>query len=280
MSATFRFVYYSENPFVGARIPIGSIVREADGRLRVAKVDALPSVECLGSRSAAVGLRRLIDQLDGIHVFDALPPVFGPYTVLGEERAVPFGVEDAVSWVQRLLARPAPDPKQPKFVRGVQRASLGYRFFETWQVARHVHKTFNPRHDWPDRLASLKQIAGLPSITHWVGSSNRLLLMEPVIAERPQFDNDVKEIATRFLAYRYALGKMAETAEDTVGRLYAYLPAGGSPARRAEAKEVLADAAHEVFDTEIADERDGLLRKIRVVAKRATEQPPLFETRH
>lgn len=275
MSATFRFIYYSQDPFIGARYPIGSIVRQPDGRLKVARVDHLPTAECLGDRTAALGLRRLADQLDAIHSFDALPPVFGPYTLLGEERAVPPGVDDAVSWVQRLLARPVIDAPATRNPRGVQRSTVGYRFFETWQVARHVRKTFDPSHDWSGRLG---QVAGLPPITHWTASNTALLLMEPVVVDRRQLAHDLSEIATRFFAYRYVLGG---ALGDGGGQLYAYLPAGGSPARRDEARAALTDAAHDVFDTEDPDQRDALLSRIRKVGESKGAQESLsLETRH
>lgn len=275
MSATFRFIYYSQDPFVGARYPIGSIVRQPDGRLEVARTGHLPTAECLGDHTAALGLRRLADQLDAIQTFDALPPVFGPYTLLGEERAVPAGVDDAVSWVQRLLARPALDPPTTRTPRGVQRSTVGYRFFETWQVARHVRKTFDPSQNWSGRLG---RVVGLPPITHWTASKTSLLLMEPVVADRRQLASDISEIATRFLAYRYVLdGPLG----DGGGQLYAYLPAGGSPARRAEARAALTDAAHAVFDTEDPDERDALLSRIRTVGESAGAQESLsLGTRH
>lgn len=259
MTAHFRIIYYSSDPIVGGRVPIGSVVR-AGQRVDFVPAGHLPSAACLGSTADAVAVQMLLALFDQPKHFDSLPGGAGPYAELGESRPVPHGVDNALDWVGALLAVSTPkqdgDRKAPRTPR---RASIGYRFFETWAVAKHVRKTFRPDADWGGRLG---RYAELPQISHWVASKDTVLLLEPVVAGRRQFDEDVTEIAQRFMSYQWALRK--EQAIE--GRLLAYVPSGGRPERRAEAIERLSPYA-DVFDTENGDQRDSLLAAIRRVGQ-------------
>ena len=150
--------------------------------------------------------------------------------------------------------------------RGQQRGSLGFRFFETWRVARHVRKTFKPATDWNGWLGSYPS---LQQVTHWVAGDSKVLLMEPVLPARRQFKQDVQDIAVKFWGYRYALDK-AENGRE--GKLIAYLPAGGHPDQRAAAVEILGKCAHRVVDTVDGAARDAFLSDIRRVGDEGDQQ--------
>jgi hypothetical protein len=270
MSAFFQLIHFTPDPFTGQRFPLGAIVAEAGGKVRVAKVERLPSAACPGDRSLAVTVRRLHARLDAIQSTEKLPAVFGPYATLSGPQAIPSGVQDALSWVQELLEPKSPAAPKPATPRGAQRSTYGYRFFETFQVTCFVRKTFRPASDWGGWFR--RHAAGLQQVTHWVAGEQTILLMEPIVPARRQFDQDLREIATRFGAYRYAL-ESADNGREC--RLAAYVTAGGHPDQRAAARETLGPFAHLVVDTTDDRARDRFLSDIRRVGSEADAQQEL-----
>lgn len=259
MTASYRLVHFTPDPFTGARWPLGALVVDRTGAVRIAKVNQLP-LASFGDRAMQLAVQRLQGRLDGVRRADALPPVFGPYATLSEAVAVPDAVDDPMGWVDALLNPARPQEPRAATPRRTQRAAFGFRFFETWRVARYVRKTFRPHTDGGARLG--KHAAGLPELSHWVGGAAELLLMEPVVPSRPQFEADLKCVAQRIGAYRYAI-EGAESARGT--RVLAYVTAGGHPDQRAAARETLAPFAHAVIDTDDASARDDFVATIRRV---------------
>lgn len=271
MSASYRLVLFAPDPFTGARFPLGAVVVGRKGEVRVAKANHLP-LACLGDRGLQIAVQRLHARLDGIGSAEALPPAFGPYATLGELVVVPDGVPDPLGWVDALLNPARAREARAAEPRGAQRSSLGYRFFETWRVARYVRKTFRPGTDWEGWLS--KHAAGLPELSHWVAGSDEVLLMEPVVPSRPRFEADLREIAQRIGAYRYAV----EHAENgRKGRLVAYVTAGGPPELREEARATLAPFAHQVVDTDDDGARERFVATIRRLGAEGAPQVALPE---
>jgi len=256
VSASYRLVHFTPDPFTGARMPLGAVVVGRDGAVHVAKVNHLP-LACFGDRGLQVAVQRLHARLDGIGNAESLPPVFGPYAALGEAVLVPDSVTDPLAWVDALLNPARSTERRVSRPRGAHRSSLGYRFFETWGVERYVRKTFRPGTDWGGWLG--RHAAGLPDLSHWVAGAVQALLMEPVVPTRTSFEADLKEVAQRIGAYRYAV---EQDDHGRRGRLIAYITAGGHPDRRDEARETLAPFAHEVVDTDDASARDRFIETI------------------
>ena len=268
MTASYRLIHFAPDPFTGTRFPLGAIVAE-DGQVRIARVGQLPLAESLGSTSLAVAVQRLYARLDDIRSPHALPLVFGPYATLAAPQAVPEGVEDAHAWVQRLLS-PEPPGEQVVAPSRPQRGSMGYRFFETWKVARYVRKRFQPSQDRGGWLR--EHAASLRPITHWVKGRSRVLLMEPVLPRREQFEQDLKDIAAKFGAYRCVLSDMDEPRQ---GKLIAYVTAGGSSDQRSHARATLAPYAHRVIDTLNDGDRAAFVGRIRQLGAEGEAQQEL-----
>lgn len=260
MNAHYRLIHFTPDPFAGARFALGAVVSDERGQVRVARAEWLPSAACLGDRSLAVVVQQLHKRLDAVESSERLPSAFGPYATLAEPHQIPRGVDDAVAWVEATLSRAAPEGGRVRNPRGSNRYTLGYRFFETWKVARYVRKTFKPDHDWGGWLG--RHGAGLPQVTHWVEGQVQALLLEPIIPTRHQFEQDLKDIATKFGAYQYAL---EQTENGRTGQLIAYVTGEGHPQRRAEAKEILDAFADVVVDTADTPARQGFLESIRQV---------------
>lgn len=258
MSATFRFIHLELDPLVGARFPLGAVVTDARGRVQVARAGHLPSAECVG-RSFALSAQRLVQRLGEITQADSLPPVFGPYTRLGEVRPLPASVVDPVRWLEAMMAGP---PKVAATeTRAVKRATLGYKFFKTWKVDGHVRKTFQPDHDLDGWLARYSM--GLNPVSHWVANEQQVDLMEPIVASRSQLDADLKKVGQHLLAWRQALAGVNSSRR---GELVVYLPAGGKPELREQAMQALKPFADRVVDTEDDSARTAFLERIRTVA--------------
>ena len=258
MTANYRLVHFTPDPFTGTRFVLGALVVNDNGEVQPVQAERLPSADCLGDRALAIAVQRLHSRLATITSAERLPDAFGPYAWLAEPSPLPGGVRDPVDWVRSLLAPEVQRDAHLRTPRGPQRSTVGYRFFETWQVAQHVRKTFQPSSDWGAWLG--RHAAGLQGITHWVQGDETVLLMEPVVPTRRQFDADLREVAARFGSYRYA---MENTKNGRSGDLVAYITAGGAPEQRAEAREALAPFAHLVVDTTNAEARGGFLGKIR-----------------
>lgn len=245
------------------------MVSEGD-RVTVARVGHLPSPDCVGGRRTSIVLQRLHDHLDQVVRPDALPPAFGPYVTLAEARDVPHGADDPTAWVEALLQREPPRESRGGAPPRPRRSTVGYRFFETFGVARHVRKTFRPDADWGGWLAATG--GALPQVAHWVPGANRALLMEPIVPTRATLHQEIRDVATKFAAYRHAL----DQAEDgRTGVLVAYLTAGGRDADRDAAADTLRSYAHQVVDTTDASGRDAFLAEIEDLAAEAASQPPL-----
>lgn len=269
MTARYRLVHLTPDPFSGARLPLGAVVVGRNGEVQIAKVAHLP-LACLGNRGLQLAVQRLHARLDTIRSDASLPPAFGPYATLSDAVVIPDAVADPLRWVDELLNPARPQEHRTPEPRGAQRARLGYRFFETWKVDRFVRKTFRPRQDGRAWLG--QHAAGLPELSHWVDGREGVLLMEPVVPSRARFATDLKELAQRMGAYRYALERANPVRS---GQLIAYVTAGGDPDRRVAARETLAPFAHEVVDTDDDAARERFLAAIRRVGAQDGPQRPL-----
>lgn len=272
MSATYRLVHFAPDPFTGARFPLGAVVTDADGGVHVAQATHLPSADCLGSRDLAVAVQRLHARLWTVDDPHRLPPAFGPYATLDEPRDIPASVRDPVAWVESMLSPGAPGGRHVSTPRGVQRATQGYRFFETYKVDRYVRKTFRPESDWGGWLG--RHASGLPQVSHWVPGETHLLLMEPIVATRRQFDGDLKDVAVKLGAYRYAT---TQAENGRRAQIIAYITGGGPPDRRAEARSRLEPFADRVVDTSVDAERSSFLGRIRDLGERGDPQGSLVQ---
>jgi hypothetical protein len=267
VTATYRLVHFSPDPFTGARFPLGAIV-VADGAVHVAKSSFAPSAECLGDPRLAVVVQRLQARLDTVVSGDALPDAFGPYTTLAAPSPIPEAAADPLAWVETLL-NPVRQPAHAAPPRSQHRATLGFRLFEVWNVARYVRKTFHPATDWGGRLSPFA--ASLAPVSHWVASGDEALLMEPVLPQRARLDADIREVAQRLAAYRYALDR-SEVGQNA--RVVVFVPSGGTSALRSSIHEGLAPVAHEVVDTDDDGQRTSFLDEIQRLGAAADRQAP------
>lgn len=264
MNAHYRLIHFTPDPFAGARYALGAVVSDERGQVHVARATWLPSARCLGDRRLAVVLQHLHDRLDAVRSTARLPSFFGPYATLDEPHQIPPGVDDAIAWVETMLSRSEPSGGRIREPRRSNRSTLGYRFFETWQVDRYVRKTFKPDRDWGGWLS--RHRTGLPQIAHWVEGHDQALLMEPVIPNRHQFEQDLRDIATKFAAYQFAL---SQNENGRTGSLIAYITGVGHPDQRIEAKETLGAFANMVVDTADKAARLSFLQHIRRVGDEA-----------
>lgn len=262
MTAEYRILHFVPDPFVGTRIPVAALVRQGSS-LGFAKACFVPGPACVGSRESEL-LAMTLDSLQRVESFDVLPSAVGPHFVLEQIRAVPGTVEEPVAWVQRhVLPAQRHVDHQPKSPRQPKRAVCGFRFMETWTVARYVKKDFNPAVSLFEARADH---TAMPKISHWVGTpEHELVLMEPVALERSHLDDEVREINTRFAAYRFFLDRGGFLPAST--KLLAYILPHSTNTRSESVSERLS-AAHEVVDTASERERLPFIEMIRTVGSR------------
>ncbi len=114
MTANYRLLHFTPDPFTGSRFVLGALVTNDEGEVQPVQVEKLPSADCLGDRALAITAQRLHRRLATITSADGLPAVFGPYTRLTEPNPLPNGVRDPVEWVRSLLA---PDVQRKAHLR-------------------------------------------------------------------------------------------------------------------------------------------------------------------
>jgi hypothetical protein len=261
MTARFRIVHFSPDPFLGTRIPIAALL-DVGGRVEVHSVPHIPGPECLGGSAAAAAVRMILEDLDDVEEFDRLPMSAGPHAVLDEPSDVPRGVNDAQRWLERTLQAVVPpkaadaDAEEPHVVRARRRATIGYQFFQQHRVDRWVRKTFNPTRDADGILSAA---SALGTVSHFVPGDRTLLLMEPIFPRRAQVDADVQSIARMFGAYKTVL--RAAKPKQAI-ELFAYVLPGGSAKRRDEINEELRLYVDRVVDTARDAPRKDFIRHI------------------
>jgi hypothetical protein len=245
----YRVIYFSPDPFLGARIPVAALLRTDDG---VKAVVPKAAIETAADPNATFLLRLGLRNLSGGRDIDILPPSLGPhFSLAAHVRDVPAKVDRPDLWLEKQLSTPG----GTGIKRGLRVATEGRRFLEHWGVADKVQNSFAPS---PQLLA--RYVGRLEHITHYV-LGRQLLLMEPIPA-RPT-KQKVLEVNTRFGAYRHALDAEKSAIEWS---LVSYvLPGKADAAQRREvaAKISFADA---VIDAANEGECHALVERIRKAA--------------
>jgi hypothetical protein len=265
MSGEYRVIHFVPDPFIGSRIPIAAAVKVGD-RLEIATCRHLPADSCVGGKQSGEVLRVILACLDQMRDFKELPVATGPHAVADIVRKLPAGVENPLQWVRShvLPQSEATSERRQSKARNTKRASLGYRFFETWKIHDLVRKSYDPSEHWP----SLAGNAGLslPTISHWAGPTSDALLMEPIVPRR-KFGDDVRLVSTNFAAYRYFSKRLS--VQDGGWKLIAYLLPGCSRHEKESAQQALDATAHRIFDTDDARDREQFVEMIRERAQAA-----------
>lgn len=258
MKMAYRLVHFTPNPLNGARFALGAVVSDGTA-VRVVKASHIPGPDCLGQRKAHVLARMLLRQMDSIRASDELPSSFGPYVHLDDAREIPDGVEDAHAWVQKFILDGERDKDTRNVSRAPSRKRYGERFFRTWQLSHLVKSRYTPSTDWDGWLA---HAGALKPVTHWVASTTQLLLMEPLVPSREQFESDAKDVWEKFAAYRWAMSR-GDTHRR--GTLCAFiLPDGDRQSKRRIARELEA-VADTVIDTDDERSRTHFIDLVREV---------------
>jgi hypothetical protein len=143
MNSTYRVVHFIPDPFSGARVPVGALVkRPGSVGIAVAKLSGDPG-ELVGTAREAAIVDHVLSTLFTVQDLSALPPSAGPQAVLGPLLSIPASVPDPVRWVEdHILVRPT--PVAPKRESHRTRQDVGLDFFTAFGVRKYV-KTKIPR---------------------------------------------------------------------------------------------------------------------------------------
>lgn len=191
------------------------------------------SPQCLGGEQASATVRLILDSLRREARIGELPMSVGPQAQLGEARPVPQGVSDPAAWIKEnvLPRRPQREDELGETAPlGAQRATAGYRFFETWHVSQWVKKRY-----LPPELTGWSRPHVAPDISHYVSGASRVLLMEPLVTTREAFEKDLEQVGRAFLGWRGLQRYVTLPQEPT---LITYVH-GGSQNAVMEAKRAL-----------------------------------------
>ena len=264
MSRAYRTVFFLPDPALDWKIPIAALISER-GEIRVGMARLLPDDACVGGSARMSLLRRGLDALSHAVQFDQLPLSLGPHFVAGTPRELHVDVDDALAWVVESVL-PAPIDPRTQGTRGPTRGTIGYRFFERRHVQDYVKKTYHPA----ERLHVNGAVSRLDPVSHWVAGERKLMLMEPVITGRREWEQDVKNVVRTFYSYRAAV--IPSLYEQRIEpELVVYLVGGGSKHARQEARKVTHGVADRIWDVNDDVQADHFVAEITAVGK--TEPP-------
>lgn len=195
MTAEYRFVYFSPDPFIGSKIPVAALLRTSHGVSAVAPSKPL-NPACLGGSDVDFLLRAAFRNLETASDLNQLPFSLGPhFTLASNVRMVPSKIEDATAWLASMLAPQTPTVSRQKKAPRV--ATEGRQFLQRYGVSQYVADRFKPKANVLSKFAER-----LETITHYV-LGRELLLLEPIPFAASK--ERIIQINTRFGAYRQAL---------------------------------------------------------------------------
>jgi hypothetical protein len=254
MTARFRIVHFVPDPFSGMRVPVAALVL-VPGGVRVVRAPHTAGPGCVGGLATWHNMQGLVHGLEAVKEFDRLPMSLGPHVLLDAQREIPSLVEDPEAWVAKVILpqRPIdPDDARESPPSSPRRESVGHTFFRTWNVDRYV-----TRHFKGETLGLEYEYAG--TISHAVMGSKEVMLMEPVLGQRPDLSKQLEEISKTFLAWEKLLERKGA---KHMPRLVAYMFSTPHTTVR-EARQFLNIAQAEVVDVQIPNERDRFVSDIR-----------------
>ncbi len=269
MSSRFRIVHFMPDPFSGARVPIAALVEGQDRSVRVTRAPFIPGPHCVGGRAAWTSLQMTLEDLDLADNFEVLPRSIGPFVVMDEARKVPAQVGDPVRWVtQHILPRPPihAEDLAERPPPAIKRQVMGLTFFTRHKVARYVQ----PRFDGTI-VTGVRPDTAEP-ISQWVPGKEGLLLMEPVVAGRESFHEDLRHVSSTFLAWRKVFENHG--IQKRMPSFIAYV-LSGRRGESADARAALQEARATVVDVMIPAESKWLIDSIKTVGRSGGDQGEL-----
>ena len=123
-----------------------------------------------------------------------------------------------------------------------------------------MKKTFEPGRDLDGFLSNA---SALGAVTHYVPGKREVLLMEPLIPTRPQWQDDVREVARTFGAYKTAVksgGKL-----PLAPRFVVYVLEGGKGKQLDAIDADLSSFADEIVNVTAKQVRRDFLDRVREV---------------
>jgi len=259
MNSTYRVVHFIPDPFSGARVPVGALVKSPGSTgIGVAKLRVALG-KLVGSAREIAVIDQVVSSLFAAQDLSALPASTGPQAVLGPLLSIPKSVHDPVRWVEDFILT-RQEPVARKRNERLNRQGAGLRFFSTYGVRKHVKEKFAPKDFWPRIPAALTQ--NLQPVSHWTEGANEILLMEPIVFADRGLERVQREVFARFSAYSQILSQV-----DLKATLLVYLVQGGDASQR---RDVISgfrslDRAATI-DLEVESERQAFIEKVRTTS--------------
>ncbi len=253
MSAHYKLVHFAPDPLSGWRVPIGALVSETD-KVRFVEGEWTPGPACIGGVATSAVLRMIVAAIAKSPDYQRLPVQVGPQAALSAPIEIPSSVEDPIGWVKGHVLPGRPAANLPEREYGPRRDVVGRRFFEQYRVDRWLKRRFNP-----ESLATGMSPLSASEITHYVTGSDEILLMEPLVGSRANFEKEISEVSQLFLAWRQLFEEVAQNREP---RFIAYAFPYGRNERVDQVRDVLEAHRFEVVNVDTPSERTGLLDSV------------------
>lgn len=233
MSARYRLVHFDADPFLGRRFPVGAVVAN-QGEVQFVQAPHLPDERCLGGADNLAHMQLILLALRETRSLDVRAPA--PNVFLGDVVEIPASVHNPRLWAEEMLnggRRPVRvhDEPPPGHKNASQRARLARSFYQQHQVANYVRERFRPG---ATVAGPFVDVTTLENVTQYVLGASSLLLVEPIVPQRAEFFDDVREVYTRFGAYQKDLQRAAERGDPwRVELLAVVFPGASAPRDRA-----------------------------------------------
>lgn len=230
MSARYRLVHFDADPFLGRRFPVGAVVA-SQGEVRFVQAPHLPDEHCLGGAENLAHLQIILMALREARSLDLRAPA--PNVFVGDVVEIPTSVRNPRVWAEEMLnggrraVRPHEAPA-PGHKNAPQRARLARSFYQQHQIAGFVRERFRPG---ATVAGPFVDVTTLEAVTQYVLGASSLLLVEPIVPQRKEFHDDVREVYTRFGAYQKDLQRAAARGDAWEVELLAVVFPGAGEAR-------------------------------------------------
>jgi hypothetical protein len=261
MKIEFRLVHFVPDPFSGARIPVGALVKTASGT-EVVIPEEVPGQKCLHAGAAAI-LRDLLNDLRQLNTFPQSVGTLSQHLVQSELKSLEIDVS-VKEWFERAFF-PVTNPRAKDHPSQPRRSTEGKLFLKQYGVDSLVQSTFRPNDYWTGSGHSAA-FKSLKPISQYVGTADtELLLMEPLVPHRASFKDDVRDVNTQFAAYRFYM----DETQSRAASLVVYILPNEDQKQRDYAIEALSDSAHLVVDASKEAQRKDFIERIRSIGPTA-----------
>jgi hypothetical protein len=254
MKVEYKLLRLIADPFRGDKFTVGALLQDEQG-VRFVQANTLPGAECLGSARTKRALDFVVSETSKSNEdwWTKLPVTITRFVEHSETRTL--NVANPERFIRENVLPNFEKEVGPS--RSPSLLTLGERYFSQFDASRFVKKNF-PIQDYY-RTSGYQLSTGL----HTLGQE-RLVLIEPIFAERNSLSEDVRSVALRYQSWRL-FEQDARTTQLPI-ELYVTILPGGDAERAAElVEESVGASMDKLFLMDSESDQNAILGRIEEV---------------